>query len=119
MTTKQAIISFSQSDKVKSGLIWCSQVAQLIDNLPPDEQNGAVKVLRNLIAMVANEVHLARQASGNAIWLEVDKILNTARVMVDSGVSLEAVHHLTQALTQVNRIGQTSMKQLIDEGLLQ
>jgi hypothetical protein len=118
MDTKKAIISFSQSEKVKSGLIWCSQSANLIENLPVQEQPGALKVLQALVAMISNEIQLARQVSGDGIWLEVDKLLNTARVMIDSGVCQEAAYHFTQALSQVNRIGQSAMTELIEKGLL-
>lgn len=118
MQTRQAIIAFSQSEKVKSALIWCSTCAHLSQNMPEQQQQGAVRVLQSLVAMVANEVQLARQASGEPIWLEVDKILNTARIMIDSGVSGEAEYHFTQALTQVNRIGQKSLTYLMEQGMM-
>ncbi len=118
MDTRQAIISFSQSEKVKSGLIWCNQCAQIVSTLNEPEQRGAMQILQNLIAMIASEAQLARQASGDPVWLEVDKCLNNARVMVDSGVGQEAEFHLTQALTQVNRIGQKSMTFMMAQGLL-
>ena len=118
MNSKQAVISFSQSEKVKSGLIWCSQCAQIAENLPAEEKRGAVELLKSLMAMVANEAQLARQAGKNDIWLEVEKLMNTARVMVDSGVVEEATYHFTQALSQVNRIGQQSMTYLVDQGLV-
>ncbi len=118
METRQAIISFSQSEKVKSGLIWCSQCVHILQNMPVPEQQGALRLLQALIAMIANETHLARQASGDPIWLEVDKFLGSARVMVDSGVAHEADYHFTHALSQVNRIGQKSMMHLIDQKLL-
>lgn len=116
METKQAIISFSQSEKVKSGLIWCSQCVQLAQNMTHGEQLGAVKLLQSLVAMISNEAQLARQASGDEVWLEVEKSLNTARVMVDSGVSQEATYHFTRALSQVNRIGQKAMTYLVELG---
>ncbi|KJS28733.1 MAG: hypothetical protein VR64_23125 [Desulfatitalea sp. BRH_c12] len=118
MDSRQAIISFSQSEKVKSGLIWCSQCTQILENLPPPEQQGALRVLQALIAMIANEVQVARQASGDPVWSEVDKFLNNARVMIESGVGHESGYHLTQALSQVNRIGQKSMTFLMTQGLL-
>lgn len=118
METRQAIISFSQSEKVKSGLIWSSQCVQILENLPEPEQAGALKLLQALIAMIASEAQLSRQASGDPVWTEVGKILNTARVMVDSGVAQEAGYHFTQALSQVNRIGQKAMTHLIEKGLL-
>jgi hypothetical protein len=52
------------------------------------------------------------------VWSEVDKFLNNARVMIDSGVGHESGYHLTQALSQVNRIGQKSMTFLMAQGLL-
>jgi hypothetical protein len=118
MDTKAAVISFSQSEKVKSGLIWCSQSTQMIENLPPAEQAGALKMLQSMIGMIANEIQLARQVSGEPVWLEVDKIVNNARVMVDSGVGQEATFHFTQALSQVNRIGQQAMTTLLEKGVL-
>jgi len=118
MDTRQAIISFSQSEKIKSGLIWCSQCAQLADHMNQPEQQGAVRVLQALVAMLANEMQLARQTTAEAIWLEAEKMLNKARVMIDSGISQEAVHHFTQTLSQVNRIGQKAMGDLIDKGLM-
>lgn len=118
MEAKQAIISFSQSEKIKSGLIWSSQCVQVGQNLSKEAKQGAVQMIRTLVAMMATEVQLARQVSGDHVWLEVEKILNTARIMIDSGVSEEATHHFTQALSQVNRIGQRAMTALMDKGLL-
>ena len=118
MQTKQAILSLSQSEKVKSGLIWCSQCAQIIQNLSPPEQSGGMRLLQSLLAGLVNEIHLAARVSGDTIWLEVDKLLNNARVMVDSGVAHDVEYHFTQALSQVNRIGQKAMSDLMDKGLL-
>ena len=118
METRKAIISFSQSEKVKSGLIWGSQCVHIIQNLPEHDKKGALAVLRAYVAMMANEVQLARQVSGDGVWQEVDKCLNNARIMIDSGVVSEAEYHFTQGLTQVNRIGQKSMTYLIEKDLL-
>lgn len=118
MDGKQAIISFSQSEKVKSGLIWCSQCMLVSQSLDEKEQLGAVQMVRTLVAMIANEAQLGRQAGNDDVWLEVEKILHTARVMIDSGVSEEATHHFTLALSQVNRIGQRAMTVLIEKGYL-
>jgi hypothetical protein len=118
MQTREAIISFSQSEKIKTGLIWCSQVLQLALNLSPEGQQGAMQIVRRLVSMIASESQLARQASKDDVWLAVDKCLNNARVMLDSKVEEEATYHLTQALSQVNRIGQQAMTKLLDQGLL-
>ncbi|MEJ2156647.1 MAG: hypothetical protein P8X96_15005 [Desulfobacteraceae bacterium] len=117
MENKAAIISFSQGEKVKSGLIWCSQCVQLIQNLAEKEQSGALTLLQSLLNMVANEAQLARSASGDEAWLEAEKSLSTARVMINSGVSEEAIYHFTQALSQVNRISQRAMTYLVESGI--
>jgi hypothetical protein len=118
METKQAILSFAQSEKVKSGLIWCSQGVQIIENIPPTEQAGGLRLLQAMMGMIANEAQLAAKVSGDSVWVEVNKHLNNARVMIESGVVGEATHHFTQALTQVNRVGQKSMTILLEKGLL-
>lgn len=117
MEAKEAIISFSQGEKVKSGLIWCSQSVQLVQNLQNEEQAGALTLLHSLLNMVANEVQLARSAGGDEAWLETEKSLSTARVMINSGVIEEATYHFTQALSQVNRISQRAMTFLMDSGI--
>ncbi|RJQ86887.1 MAG: hypothetical protein C4519_01425 [Desulfobacteraceae bacterium] len=118
METRQAIISFSQSEKIKSGLIWCSQCVHILQNLPAPEQQGALRLLQALVAMIGSEAQVSRQASQDPVWSEVDKILNNARIMIDSGVGHEVDYHFTQALSQVNRIGQRAMTHLMDKGLL-
>jgi hypothetical protein len=50
--------------------------------------------------------------------LKVEKNIDTAMVMISSGVAHEAGYHLTQALTQVTTIGQRSMTILKDKGHL-
>ena len=117
MEAKEAIISFSQGEKVKSGLIWCSQSVQLVQNLKKEEQAGGLTLLHSLLNMIANEVQLARSAGGDEAWLEAEKCLNTARVMINSGVIEEATYHFTQALSQVNRISQRAMTFLMDRGI--
>jgi hypothetical protein len=48
----------------------------------------------------------------------VDKSLNTALVMMNSGVLSEASYHIVQAISGVTTIGQRSMEHLIREKLL-
>ncbi|MBT8340606.1 MAG: hypothetical protein HKP58_04210 [Desulfatitalea sp.] len=118
MENRSAIISFSQSEKVKSGLIWCTQSTHLLQNLPHEQRRGALLLLQALIAMISTEVQTARQASGDSAWLEVDKCILSAKVMVDSGVAEACDFHFTQALSRVNTIGQKAMAHLVAQGLM-
>ncbi len=68
--------------------------------------------------MIATEIHVAIKAAPHDVWLKAEKDINTALVMLNSGVTHEAGFHLTQALTQVTTIGQQSMTLLTDKELL-
>jgi hypothetical protein len=118
MRVNQAIIAFSQSEKLKSGLIWATQIIEMYIALSQSEKPGAERVLTTLINMIATEVHVAKKAAPHNVWQDVEKDINTAIVMLNSGVTHEAGYHLTQALTKVTTVGQQSMTILAEAGLL-
>ncbi|NNF98673.1 MAG: hypothetical protein HKM93_04790 [Desulfobacteraceae bacterium] len=119
MESHQAILAFSQSEKIKSGIIWVSQLLQTVSGYSEAERTTLDGLLQHLTAMVTNEVSLAGRIAENDVWSEVEKCLETALVMIRSGVSQEAAFHLTQALSHVTGIGQQSMMALKDKELLQ
>ncbi|MDM8524826.1 hypothetical protein QUF80_15770 [Desulfococcaceae bacterium HSG8] len=118
MDTKEAITAFSQSDKIKSGLIWISHSIEMINSLSPPEQKGAEQIIRMFVQMLDQEIVIARRFSSDMPWDEVIKHIDKARIMLHSGVPAEATFHLTRALSRVTDIGQRSMSFLKDEGLL-
>ena len=118
MRVNQAIIAFSQSEKLKSGLIWATQIIEMYIALSQSEKPGAERVLTTLINMIATEIHVAKKAAPHNVWQDVEKDINTAIVMLNSGVTHEAGYHLTQALTKVTTVGQQSMTILAEAGLL-
>ena len=118
MKTNQAIMAFSQSEKVKAGLICASQSLELLAGLSFPEKEGAQKVIRMSVEMIRHEIQLARNLSGDESWDEIDKSIGRAVVMIDSGVAPESVLHLTQALSRVTSIGHRSMSDLRVKGLL-
>ncbi len=121
METRKAIISFSQSEKIKSGLIWASQSLELLNSLPEKDKQAGEKIIKVIISMIADEVNLARRQSDSeedaSVWGEVGKHIQMAVVMINSHVAYEAVFHLTQALPRVTGIGHRSMSSLIEKGL--
>lgn len=118
MKTNQAILAFSQSEKLKSALIWTTQLSQVHLALAEADQPGAEKIIKTLVSMIGNEIIVAQKAAPHKDWLEAAKDVNTAMVMLNSGVAQESTYHLTQALSKVTNIGQQSMTLLIDKGLL-
>ena len=118
MKTADAITAFSQSEKIKAGLIWATQVIEMYKTLPEGDKSGAEKIIRAIIDMIGSEILICRKSAPNELWTEVEKNIHTAMVMINSSVAHEAGYHLTQSLTQVTTIGQRSMSILKDKGLL-
>ena len=118
MNTKEAIMAFSQSEKIKSGIIWVSQLLELLRGLPEPEKQGAEKAIKLLVDMIFQEIQLAGSVAAGEAWEGIEKSIDQAVVMINSGVAPESVVHLTQALSQVTTIGQRSMSALKEKGLL-
>jgi hypothetical protein len=118
MKVQTAIMAFAQSEKIKSGLIWVSQALELFDGFPTKDQRGAEKMARSLMTFILFEIHIAKKAAKDAAWEEVEKNIDLAIVMINSGVPREATYHLTRALSHVTNIGQRAMSYLKKEGFL-
>ncbi len=118
MDTQMAIMAFSQSEKIKSGIIWLSHALELLGSLTGPETNGGEKIIRALSNMVFQEILLAKSVADDERWKEAEKSIDQAIVMINSGVGPESVFHLTQALSKVTSIGEHSMSFLKEQGLL-
>ena len=117
MEISRAIMAFSQSEKIKAGLIWSSQVIELLRGVPENEKKGIQRVAGLLLGMVGHEVDLAKTVAGQEAWDEISSYLEKAGVMVSSGVGEEAMPHISQALSRVTTIGQRSMTLLKEKSL--
>jgi hypothetical protein len=118
VNVQEAIMAFSQSEKIKTGLIWITQSLELFSGLDPAEQQGAEKIIKATIQMVNHEVTIADRLTDEPSWKDIAKHIDTARVMIYSGIPPEATFHLTRALTHVTSIGQRSMTFLKEQGFL-
>ena len=118
MEIDDAIITFSQSEKIKAGLIWASQAVEVYKTLPEVDKVGAEKIIAAIVNMIGSEILICRKSAPNELWTAVEKSIDTAMVMINSNIAHEAGYHLTQALTQTTTIGQRSMSFLKDKGLL-
>ena len=118
MNASQAIMAFSQSEKIKSGLIWASQSLEIVNSISGEGKKGAERVVRAIISMILHEIQLGKNVAGDGPWDGIERDIDRAVVMIDSGVATESVLHLTQALSKITTIGQNSMTLLREEGLL-
>ncbi|MBW1682247.1 MAG: hypothetical protein JRF59_15835 [Deltaproteobacteria bacterium] len=118
MDAKESIMALAQSEKLKTGIIWLSQLLQVHEGLGDAEARGAEKLITALSGMVMNEVRLADRVAGRGPWREIEGILEQGMVMIRSGVPAEALFHLTQALSHVTNTADRAMKDLAEGGLL-
>ena len=118
MQIQDAITTFSQSEKIKAGLIWTTQVIEIYKTIPESDKSGAEKIIKAIVNMLGSEILICKKSAPNELWVEVEKNIDTAMIMINSSVAHEAGYHLTQALTHVTTIGQRSMSILRDKGLL-
>jgi hypothetical protein len=114
---KQAISAYAQSEKVKSGLIWICHVSDLVAAMDGPGRSQGLDLLKMLAHMVADESDLAGRITGDRCWYGIGKKINLALVMINSGVPQETSFHLTQALTQVTRMGGKAASVLREKGL--
>jgi len=118
MNASEAIMAFSQSEKIKTGLIMIAGSLELLKNLAGEEKRGASRIIYMDLSMLGHEVGLAKVVTGHEEWNEVERFLNKALVMFDSGIGEEALIHVSRALSQVTNIGQQSMSYLKQINLL-
>lgn len=118
MDTKKAILSFSQSEKIKAGLIWASQTLEINTGIQEHEKRSSETIIAALMNMIANEIHLVMQVAPHERWGDVLKYVNKAVVMINSNVAHDAAFHISKALSQVTSIGHESMRLLAERELL-
>jgi len=118
MESDKAIMAFSQSEKIKTGLIWILQTIELLEGLSDEGKKGGERVVSTLLQMIGHEIRLAGALVAGEPWEEIEPFLHRATVMVDSGVAREAGIHLSRALSKVTNIGQRAMTCLRQKGLL-
>lgn len=112
------ILSFTLAEKIKSGLVWSTQILEAAMGRPAMEKRAAEETVRLLISMVGGETRLALKVTGDDEWMEAGKDIDLALVMMESGVPQEGAWHMTRALTKVTAIGQRALSELKRRGLV-
>ncbi|HAO20940.1 MAG: hypothetical protein BWK80_44590 [Desulfobacteraceae bacterium IS3] len=115
MNIREAVIAFSQSEKIKSALIWVSNAVQ---SLQPADLPGGEKIITLFAEMAAAEFHVARRMAPDERWANAQRSMDTALVMLHSGAAQDAVFHLTKALSEVTGVAQQAMSLLKDQEIL-
>jgi len=116
--TDEAILAFSQSEKIKAGLIWSTTGLELLEGLPLDEKKGAQRIINSLMGLISREINLAKVVAGQGEWDSLKPYIVRAIAMLESGVPGEAIPQLSRALSKVTNIGQQTMSLLKEKELL-
>lgn len=106
------ILVYTQSEKVKAGLIWLSQGLLQFQGQAPARPAAAEQLALSILEMVRDEVQLGWRLTGEEGWRQADGHLQRAAAMIHSGVAHDAPWHLTLALRQVTDIGQAAHRRL-------
>jgi hypothetical protein len=112
MTLAPDILAYTQSEKVKAGLIWLSQALLQFDDKTPSRSSAAEKLALSILTMIRDEVQLGWRLSGEEAWLQAEAHLQRAAAMIHSGVAHDAPWHLTLALRKVTALGQATHRRL-------
>jgi hypothetical protein len=118
MEINEAVMAFSQSEKIKVGLIWISQALQILGNLEEGEERGGRKIVSVILNMITHEIKLAKTTAPKAEWDEIEPYIDRTLTMIHSGVGHEAGMHLARALSKTTNVGQQSMSLLKSKGIL-
>ena len=118
MNDKEAIVSLTQSEKIKSGLIWASNCLERLPGPGSAEPRGGEPIAAALVDMVSAEAILAKRLGNDDRWEKVVEHIEKARVMILSGVAPEGAYHLTRALQQVTAVGRRALGHLKERNLL-
>ena len=118
MKINEAILSFSQSEKIKSGLIWANHLLEIRASIEQHQRGGAEQIIETLLAMIGHETQVIRNITKDKDWEEAELSINMALVMIRSKVPEESCYHLTNAMTRVTNLGHRAMTLLKEKGLL-
>ena len=67
MKIDEAITTFSQSEKIKAGLIWATQAIEIYKALPEADKPGAEKILKAIVDMIGSEILICKKSAPNEL----------------------------------------------------
>ena len=117
MTTKDAITTFSQSDKIRSGLSWAGRMLRQLDRFSGSELRGAIRIVEIVLLMIREEVQLVRRLTSGDAWLDVETQLDLALAMVGADAPNEAEAQVVKVFFQVTQIGRQQIALLKAKGV--
>lgn len=116
--TREAILCFQFSERIKSELIIASKLLGMIEGLKGDELRGAKKLMESFLDALLGEIQIAKSILGLRDFDEGSLRVQEAQERISRDEFLEATKCISEAISFTTTIGQRAMQTLIQEKLL-
>jgi hypothetical protein len=118
MDTREAILNFQYSEKMKSGLIIGSHLLNQLVSLRNDELSGGKKVLIWYLEGLLREVRIAENVFGGGHYMDLERKLMEVIGRVQMSQFQEIQQSLSEAISLATTSCQASMNFLIEKKLV-
>jgi hypothetical protein len=118
METREAILDFQYSEKMKSGLIIGAGLLYELDSLKDLERSGGVKVLVWYLEGLLREIHIGENVLGNGRYSDLERKVMEVIGRVQMSQYQEAQCSFSEAISLATTSCQASMVFLIEKHLI-
>lgn len=115
---KKEIIGYQFAERIKSALIVCSMMLQVLETLQGDELEGAKKVMFAFFDALSTETALALKATGMPEFEQVEETVKPVKRLIEEGAFSEAHATLGSAVSRATTACDRTMRALMEEGLM-
>jgi hypothetical protein len=118
METREAILDFQYSEKMKSGLIIGSGLMEQLVSLKGEELSGGKKVLVWYLEGLLREIRIAENILGRGHYGDLERKLMEVIGRVHMSQFQDALRSLSEAISAATTSCQVSMSFLVDKRLI-
>jgi hypothetical protein len=118
MDTREAILNFQYSEKMKSGLIIGTHLLDQLMSLKNDELSGGKKILIGYLEGLLREVRIAENVLGWGHYVDLERKLMEVIGRVQMSQFQEAQRSFSEAISLATTSCQTSMNLLVEKQLV-
>jgi hypothetical protein len=118
MDTREAILNFQYSEKMKSGLIIGTHLLDQLMFLKNDELSGGKKILIGYLEGLLREVRIAENVLGWGHYVDLERKLMEVIGRVQMSQFQEAQRPFSEAISLATTSCQTSMNLLVEKQLV-
>ncbi|MEW6374900.1 MAG: hypothetical protein AB1502_03805 [Thermodesulfobacteriota bacterium] len=118
METKEAILDFQYSEKMKSGLIIGTGLLDQLVSLKNEERSGGLKVLVWYLEGLLRELRIAENVLGLGHYSDLERKVMEVIGRVQMSQFLEAQRSISEAISLTTTSCQASMNFLIENNLV-